>query len=142
MRRTHHGRPVASTSYHQHASPRALFLPGFLTLIVAKLADIGTTVIGLSLSGIREQNQLAQQMMVDTGTVWALVFLGLLVVLVATLIIEFLALEIYRRTRSTSMTMGIRALGYVPLTLLYFGAALQNAHLIAQTFSFRALLLL
>lgn len=120
--------------YRQRESSHVLSLSGFLLLASAKAIDIQTTVIGLALSArLVETNGIARRAMHAWGTAEGLVFLGGLLVLGTTLVIEWAAYTVGRRSPAFVLPEVIRGVGYGSLSAVYLGAAYRNTRLIVET---------
>lgn len=134
---------TAGSSQHRSRTPVAratwwrwnswLRLYGVIFLAGTKTADAVTTAVGLLyVPGIVELNPVADTMFVDSGTIAGLVVLSFATVISTTLIIEWLAVTMYRRLGMARLALLVKITVYGGLSLLFGMIAVNNALLISE----------
>lgn len=106
---------------------------GFVLLAGTKLADAVTTAIGVRfVPGIVELNPVADAVFGGSGTFAGLAVLSVATVAVATLVAEYLAVQIRRRFGLDRLALASKAAIYGALSILFGAVAVNNALLISE----------
>lgn len=117
-----------------------LIIPGYAILWFMKIADILTTVVGLQLiPRLVEVNPIARLYMESVGTILGLILQGSAIVIVTTIVLEYVLQEMYRQHGHVCLVVLLRFTAYGTLSFLYGITALHNTQLIIEHFSLRLL---
>ena len=106
---------------------------GFVLLLGTKTADAATTALGLYyVPGVVEANPLADAVFAGGGTLAGLAVLSVATVALATLVAEFVAVEVRRRLGRDRLALWLKASVYGSLSALFGAIAVRNALLVSQ----------